>query len=92
MRNAGTLPDGITGIFHLLNPFTPTVALESTQPLNRNEYQGSSLAGKGCRYAGLTCADCLEILEVQPPESLPACSGMDRDSFTFFFLNLKKIE
>jgi succinylglutamate desuccinylase len=29
----GSIPDGITGIFHSLNPFGCTMALGSTQPL-----------------------------------------------------------
>jgi hypothetical protein len=30
---AGSIPDGVTGIFHLHNPSGRTVALELTQPL-----------------------------------------------------------
>jgi len=36
---AGSIPDGFIGIFHWHNPSDRTTALESTQPLNRNEYQ-----------------------------------------------------
>jgi hypothetical protein len=57
------------------------MAVGSTQPLNRNEYQESFLGGNGGRCVGLTtlppsCADCLEIWEPQPPgtRDLPACS------------------
>ena len=35
---AGSIPDGITGIFHRHNPSDHTMALGSTQPLT-NEYQ-----------------------------------------------------
>jgi hypothetical protein len=43
----------------------------------RNEYLG----GKGGRCVGPTtlrpsCADCLEILEPQPPGTLRACQGL----------------
>ena len=36
---AGSIPDGVIGIFHSHNPSDRTMALRSTQPLNRNEYQ-----------------------------------------------------
>jgi len=36
---AGSIPDGVIGIFHRHNPSDRTMALGSTQPLNRNEYQ-----------------------------------------------------
>jgi hypothetical protein len=36
---AGSIPDGVTGIFHRLNPSGRTMALGSTLLLNRNEYQ-----------------------------------------------------
>jgi len=35
---AGSIPDGVTGIFHRHNPSGRTIALGSTQPLT-NEYQ-----------------------------------------------------
>jgi len=55
---------------------------------NRNEYQEYFLAGKGGQCVGLTtlppsCADCLEIWEPQPPGTLRACPGLQRDCFTF---------
>ena len=51
---------------------------------NRNECQEYFLGGgvgKGGRCVGLTslpasCADCLEILEPQPPGTLRACPGL----------------
>jgi hypothetical protein len=44
---------------------------------NRNEYQG----GREGRCVGLTtlppsCADCLEIWELQPPGTLRVCPGL----------------
>ena len=39
---------------HWNNPSGRTVALGSTQPLNRNEYQEYFLGGKGSRSVGLT--------------------------------------
>jgi hypothetical protein len=32
-KDAGSIPDGVIGIFHLRNPPGRTMALESTQPL-----------------------------------------------------------
>jgi len=62
------------------------MALGSTQT-NRNEYQEYFLGGKGGRWVVLTilplsCADCLEIWEPQPPGTLRVCPGLYRDCFT----------
>ena len=46
---ARSIPDGIIGIFHCHNPSIRTVAMRSTQPLNRNEYQEYFMGGKGSR-------------------------------------------
>jgi hypothetical protein len=48
---------------------------------NRNEYQEYFLGGKGGWCVGLTtlplsCADCREIWELQPPGILGACPGL----------------
>ena len=53
---------------------------------NRNEYQEFFLGGKGGRCVGLTtlppsCAECLEIWEPHPPETLGACPGLQWDCF-----------
>ena len=53
---------------------------------NRNEYQGYLLVCKWGWCVGLTtlppsCADCLEIWKSQPPGTLRAWSGLDRNSF-----------
>jgi hypothetical protein len=50
----GSISGGVTGISHWHNPSRCTVALESTQPLNRNEYQIYFLGGKGSQCIGLT--------------------------------------
>jgi hypothetical protein len=68
------------------SPSGRIVALGSTQPLNRNEYQESFLGSKDGRCVWLTnlppsCADCLEILEPQPPGTARACPG-----FTFYIV------
>jgi hypothetical protein len=59
----------VVGIFHRLNPSDRSLA------------QGYLLEGKGGRCIKLTdlpfsCADCLEILEPQPPGTLWACQGL----------------
>jgi hypothetical protein len=48
---------------------------------NRNEYQEYFLGSKGGRCVGLTtlppsCANCLEIWDPQPPETLRASPGL----------------
>jgi hypothetical protein len=46
---AGSVPNGVTGIFHSRNPFSRSVALGSTQPLRemstRNISWGVNAAG-----------------------------------------------
>jgi hypothetical protein len=77
---AGSIPDGVTGIFQWLNPSGRIVALVSTQPLT--EMVPEILpGGKDGRYVGLTtlppsCADCLEILEPQSAGTTRACPGL----------------
>jgi hypothetical protein len=49
MKVAGSIPDGVIGIFHSYNPVGRTVALGSTQPLTemstRNISWGVKAAG-----------------------------------------------
>ena len=85
---AGSILDGFTVIFHYHNLFGRTVAPGVDTASNRNEYQEYLLVGKGDRCAGLTtfpfsCADCLEILEPQPPGTLRVFPGLYRDCFAF---------
>ena len=86
---AGSIPDGVIGIFHWHNPSGRTVALGSTQPLTRNEYQEYFLGGgKGGRCGGLiilppSCADCLAICEPQTPRFLRAFLDLYRDCLPF---------
>ena len=75
---AGSIPDGVIGIFHCHYPSDRTMALRSTQPLNRNEQQENFLGGKGGLCVGLTtlspsCAECHEIREPHPSRTLRAC-------------------
>ena len=80
-KDAGSIHNGVIGIFHWHNPSGRTMALGADSVSNRNEYQEYFLGGKGGRYVGLTnlppsCADCLEIWEPQPPGNLRACPGL----------------
>jgi hypothetical protein len=82
---AGSVPDGVFGIFHWYNPSGRKMALGSTSP---QIFHGA----KGGLSLGLTtlppsCAGYLEILEPQPPGSLRACPGLQLDCFAFAFLH-----
>jgi hypothetical protein len=49
----GSIPDGVTGTFDIiLNPSGHTMALGSTQPLTRNEYQEYYLGVKAAGASG----------------------------------------
>ena len=50
---AGSIPDGVTGIFHCHNPSGRTVAFGSTQLLTEMSTRNISW-GQGCRCFGLT--------------------------------------
>jgi hypothetical protein len=84
---AGSIPDGVIGIFHWNNPSSRTMALRSTQPLTETSTR-IIFWGKGGRCIGLTtlppsCADCLEIWKPQPPGTLWASPGLYRDCLPF---------
>jgi hypothetical protein len=77
---AGSIPDGVIGIFHWHNPFGRAMALGLTQPPSEMSTRNISW-GKGGRCVGLTtlppsCADCLQICEPQPPGTLQASPGL----------------
>ena len=77
---AGSVPDGVIGIFHWHNPSVPTMALGLTQPLTETSTRNISW-GKGGGCLGLTtlppsCADCLQIWEPQSPGNLRVCPGL----------------
>jgi hypothetical protein len=85
---AGSIPDGVIGIFHWHNPSGRTMALGLTQPLTEWEPRIFS-GGKGDRSVGLTTLrrsgfDCLEIWEPEHPGTLRACPGLWWDFFTFY--------
>jgi hypothetical protein len=73
---AGSISDGVIGIFHWHYPSGRTMVLGSTQPLT-----GILPGGKGGRCLGLTtlplaCAASLKIWEPLPPGTLRACQGL----------------
>jgi hypothetical protein len=77
---AGSIPDGVIGIFQLHNPSGRTMALGLIQRVTEMSRRKVSW-GKGGRSVGLTtlppsCADCLKIWEPQTPGILRACQGM----------------
>jgi len=77
---AGSIPDGVIGIFHSHNPSGRTVALGLTQPLTEISTRNISW-GKGGRCVKLTTlppsyVDCLEIWEPQLHGALRACPGL----------------
>jgi hypothetical protein len=90
LKFAGSIPDGVTEIFHWHNPTGSTMALGSTQLLTEMRTR-RIFWGDGCkdgRCVGLTtlpppCADCLEIWEPQSSGTLMACSVLYRDCCTF---------
>jgi len=78
---AGSIPDGVSGIFYWHNPSGRTMTLGLTQPLTEMSTRNISWGGKGGRCVGLTtlphsCADCLEIWEPYLPGTLWACPGL----------------
>jgi hypothetical protein len=77
---AGSIPDGVIGIFHWHHPSGHTMAMGSTQPLIEMSTRNISW-GRGGRCVRLptlppSCADCHEIWEPQPPGTLKACPGL----------------
>jgi hypothetical protein len=51
---AGSIPDGVIGIFHRHNPSDRTMALGSTQPLTEMSTSSIYWGGKGRRCVRLT--------------------------------------
>ena len=88
LEGAGSIPDGVIGIFHWHNPSSSTVVLGSKSTSNRNKYQEYFLGGKGGRWGRITslrhsCDECLEIRKPQPIGTLRVCRGSD---FVFTFI------
>jgi hypothetical protein len=83
---AGSIPDGVSGIFHLHNPSCRPIAVGSTQPLT--EMSTRSIVwrreGKVGRCLGLTtlppsCADGLKsgsLNLLEPSGPVQACNGI----------------
>ena len=78
---AGSISNGVTGIFHRHNPSGRTMALASTQPLTEISTRSISRMGKSGRFVGLTSlppsyANCHEVCEPQPSGDLRASPGL----------------
>ena len=88
---AGSIPDGVIGMFHLHNPSGRTMVLGSTQPLTQMSTRNISW-GKGGRCVRLTlppsCADCHAIWEPQHLGTLRASPSLYKNDFTFTFYSL----
>jgi hypothetical protein len=54
LKVAGSVPDGVIGIFHWHNPSDRTMALGLTQPLIEMSTTNISCGIKDGRYVGLT--------------------------------------
>jgi hypothetical protein len=90
----GSIPDGVTGIFHWHNPSGRTMVLWLTKPLTEMR-TGIIPGGKGGRCVGLTtlplsCPECLIIWEPQPPGTLRVCQGLQLVCFSFTFYHFPK--
>ena len=88
---AGSIPDGVIGIFHWHNPSGRTTVLRFTQPQREMSTRNISWECKGSRCVRLTtlplsCDDCLEICEPQPPGILRVSPGLLWYLFTYVFL------
>jgi hypothetical protein len=84
---AGSIHGCVIGIFHSLKPFRPHYDPRIDSAYKENEYQEYFLRGKDGRCVWLTTlptswAECLEIWESHPPETLRASPGLYRNCFT----------
>jgi len=73
---AGSIPDGVTGIFHWHIPSDRTMAFGSTQPLREKSTKNIYWGGQGGRTLPRSCAECLKIWEPEPAGTLRACPGL----------------
>ena len=81
LKVAGSILNGIIGVFHWHNSSGRTMALGLTQPLTEMSTRNISGGGKDGRCLGLTTlapsrADCLDIWELHTPGTLSACPGL----------------
>jgi hypothetical protein len=81
LSNSTSINNGAAGIFLCDNPSGRTMALGSGQPPAEVSTRNISWEDKGGRFVGLTilplsCVDCIEIWEPQPPGTLRACIGI----------------
>ena len=80
---------------HIMDQFCTTTnefCNSYKQASNKNEYQEYFLGGKVGRCFGMTtsplsCIDCHEMWELQPPGTLRACPGLYRYCLTFTFVS-----
>jgi hypothetical protein len=91
MLQAGRLPVRVpdeVDFFNLPDPSNRTMALGSTQPLDRNEYQESSWGNKSGRHVGLTAlppsvSRMSEYVRASTSHNPKGLHGLYRDNFTY---------
>jgi hypothetical protein len=76
LKVAGSISDGVIGIFHWHNPSGRTMVLGSTHPPTEMSTTNISWWVKA--------DDCLEIWKSRPPGTLRACPGLCKNCFTFY--------
>jgi hypothetical protein len=73
---AGSIPDGVVGIFHLRNPYGRTLSLGSTQPLSEMSSRGKSWGFVGLTILPPSCVDRLKVWEPQSLKTVRTCPGL----------------
>ena len=73
---AGSIPDGVFGIFHLRNPYGRTLSLGSTQPLSEMSSRGKSRGFVGLTILPPSCVDRLKVWEPQSLKTVSTCPGL----------------
>ena len=73
---AGSLPDGVTGIFHCHNPSGLGLTQHLTEISTRNIFWGLGWPVRRVTTVPPSCADCLANWKPQPPGTLRACPGI----------------
>jgi len=81
---AVSIPDGVNGTFHFLNPSGRTTALWSNKPLT--EISSRNISWRVKTALPSSCSKCLEIWHPQHHAKLRASLGLYRDCFTFTFI------
>ena len=95
---AGSIPDGVIGIFHWHNPSDRTMALGSTQPLTemstRNISWGVKAAGvygwQPYHFPVSIVMKCRSLKLLEPSRPVQACNGIALPMFSWMTSQLVK--